>query len=398
MKARGSRRTTKPDPSEIAPPDDSGSQTFERYCYQAEVAFRFCLGCVLGDEIIEVIAEHIEDLVLHSHSGWRFLQIKTRNPERGPWKLTDLTSSSGALQSLARSYNALRQVDALMTFELYLEGAVNPKNDIQLLLTPEGRKDPKLIKIVASALKLSKSICRDFLGSVRVTHSLPARGVIDAWNIRLLGAQAGHLSAAVLEETYGRVVAATENAMRAAVLPPDWRTIFCASLPPPDAVKQRFMKKRLTKDALKPLFGRITSPPTPLLKKVVEPDAIRLSPLVEKLRVGGASDEIVEKAKSLRALASQQEYENSSARIWDDTDVLEDVRSRLTTRLVGIIAEYGHGKIPAASIWNRIVHVVSTHRELIDTTGFFNRDADLLVGEVCQMSDLCRNGWGNALA
>ncbi len=378
------------------PPDDSGSRTFERYCYQAEIAFRFCLNCALGGDIIAVIAEHFEDIALQYSSSWRFLQVKTRDPARGPWRLSDLTGRGGALRSLLRSFKILKGVIVPTTFELYLEGAVAPKDDIQLLLTPNGRRVANLASGMSKTFGLDTTECQQFLKSVNVTHSLPAREVIGAWNLRLLISQAGHLPAKTLETTYDRVIGAIEIAMKAALLPTDWKSRACLAAPFSRTANERFLMKQLTKDHLRPLFASITTPPLALLKSVVEPETARLSALEEKLIVGGATSEIIRKAKDLRALATQREVENSAARIWDDGDALDDVRRRLETRVLGLMAEHKRGAMPAVMIWNKLVDVLTRHRDAIDLRGFLNRDPDLLLGEVCEMSDLCKTDWGIA--
>jgi hypothetical protein len=384
------------EPSELVPPDDSGSRTFERYCYQAEIAFRFCLNCALGGDVVAVIAEHFEDIALQYSSSWRFLQIKTRDPARGPWRLSELMGRGGALRSLVRSFENLEGVSVPTTFELYLEGAVAPKDDIQLLLTPNGRREANLAGGMSKTLGLDTTKCQQFLKSVNVTHSLPAREVIGAWNLRLLVSQAGHLPAKVLEATYDRVIGAIETAMKAALLPTDWKSRTCSSVPLSRTGNERFLRKQLTRDHLKPLFASITSPPLALLKSVVEPETGRLSALEEKLIVGGATSEIIRKAKDLRALAIQREIENSAARIWDDGDALEDVRRRLETRVLGLMAEHRRGAMPAVIIWNKLVDVLTRHRDAIDLREFLNRDPELLLGEVCEMSDLCKTDWGIA--
>jgi hypothetical protein len=72
------------DPKGIAVTVDTGADTFSRYVYQVEIAFRFCLDCALGGDVVSVVPEHLEDIALECRSSWRFLQIKTRNAELGP--------------------------------------------------------------------------------------------------------------------------------------------------------------------------------------------------------------------------------------------------------------------------------------------------------------------------
>ena len=88
--------------SETPPPDDTGADTFRRFRYQAHVIFRFCLDCALVGNVTSVLPEYFEDVALElSSNSWRFAQIKTRNPDQGPWTLADLLKKKGgALRSL----------------------------------------------------------------------------------------------------------------------------------------------------------------------------------------------------------------------------------------------------------------------------------------------------------
>ena len=108
-------------PKSKAPESDAGSDTVARFRYQAEVTFPLCLECALGGDIVAVIPEHFEDIAVEYGTRWRFLQVKSRNPERGMWKLADLLGEGGALRSLYRTYQQTRDVDA--TLEVLLEGA-----------------------------------------------------------------------------------------------------------------------------------------------------------------------------------------------------------------------------------------------------------------------------------
>src|ERR671919_692299 len=95
-------------PLSVTPPDDTGSDTFRRFRYQAEVAFPFCLDTALIGNVISVIPEHLEDLAIEFADGsWRIIQIKTRDPGQAPWTLaTLLGGDGGAFRSLLRTHRA----------------------------------------------------------------------------------------------------------------------------------------------------------------------------------------------------------------------------------------------------------------------------------------------------
>ena len=76
---------------------DWGSDTLMRFRYQAEVTLPYCLSVLTSqNKILAVIPEHLEDIALKTDDGWRFLQVKTRDPERGLWKASELFTKKGA--------------------------------------------------------------------------------------------------------------------------------------------------------------------------------------------------------------------------------------------------------------------------------------------------------------
>ena len=102
---------------------NAGSDTLARFRYQAEVTLPYCVSALLSaNDIVAVVAEHHEDIALKTKTGWRFLQVKSRNPERGLWRAADLFAKGGALRSLYRTY--LATVGEDHSLELVLEGAV----------------------------------------------------------------------------------------------------------------------------------------------------------------------------------------------------------------------------------------------------------------------------------
>lgn len=188
------------DPSAVIPPDDTGAKTFSRFCYQAHLAFRFCLDCALDGTVVSVVPEHIEDIAVEYADRWRFIQVKTRESHLGPWRLSDLTAAHGGLRSLLRAYRVLR--DAPTIHELFLEGPIDPRDSIRLLLTPDGRRDTALRQRLGSALALEPTESADFLERLRLVPDMPARqGIMDR-NLRYLGAQARQLPFGTLMGIY----------------------------------------------------------------------------------------------------------------------------------------------------------------------------------------------------
>ncbi len=381
------------DPSTITPADDSGRKTFERYCYQAHIAFPFCLDCALNGEVLCVVAEHIEDIAVQFRDGWRFLQIKTRDAERGPWKLADLVGKAGALHSLLRSHRILNNVGA--TLEMFLEGALAPRDPINKMLSSECYKDAELSEKIRVALRLDAEECESFLRRVRLVPSRPTRESIYAHNYMLLSSQGPHLSGEVITQIYDRFLGIIYNAMQAKALPLKWRSTILSDGCLRGKSNQLFLQKKLTAEHFKSIVTPLTTPRQPLLKRILNTNLSTPTLLEQKLIIGGASPELIFQAKTLRALATAREIELKSSGLYDD-GIIEDVQNRLLTRTLGLIDEHRAGGTPAASIWNKLVWILGEQREIIDSRRLFHQDPDLLLGEICNLSDLCKTNWGIA--
>lgn len=391
-RSRPSRGPAQMKVAEVVPPDDSGSDAFRRYCYQAHVAFLFCLDCAFGGDVISVVAEHIEDIAIERAGRWQFIQVKTKNPDLGPWRLTDLTKDGGALHSALRSRRALGDVS--LTIEIYLEGPLKPNDHILLLKTEEGRRSKDLHERVQRGLSIDAAESTELLERLRLVPGLPSRQAIVDRNLRALGNHASHLAVSLIHEIYRRVIDRVYEAMALELLEPAWFQVVCDPDTATPEAQRTFEAKRLVRDDLRPLIAPITAPASPLLKRIVEPDMDVPSVLEQKLLAGGAPPSIIETAKSLRANAATAEYQNASATIWDEADLLEDLRERLRIRVEALVALHQDAAMPAIRVWYELLGLLSTGAETIDRRGVLHRDPDLLLGEVCQLADLCRTDWG----
>lgn len=384
------------DISSIVPPDDSGSDAFRRYCYQAHVAFPFCLECALGEEVISVVPEHIEDIAIERVDRWRFVQIKTRNTDLLPWRLSHITEDGGALHSALRSHRALP--DDSSTVEIFLEGFLKRDDDIVLLRTEEGRRNTDLHVRLQRKLKIDSNECVALMNRVRLVPDLPSRDAIVDRNLRLLGDQAPHLSSAAIADIYGRVVARISASMATELLEPAWlEAVFRPQSATPNA-HRTYKAKRLSREHLQPLLAPIMAPARPLLKRIIEPNRDVPSVLEEKLLAGGASTRLIENAKSLRANATIMEFQNSAASLWGEDDHLENVRERLRIRVESLLELHEENSRPAIQVWSSLQDRLPQWADTIDGYGLFRKDPDLLLGEVCQMADLCELDWGQSSA
>ncbi|MFG2794664.1 dsDNA nuclease domain-containing protein [Streptomyces sp. NPDC048419] len=83
-------------PFELAPEEDSGSDTLGRYRFQAEVAAWDCLAMLTQDTIDFVVCEGHEDFVVAWADGSvELVSVKHREESQGTWPLVKLCKSGG---------------------------------------------------------------------------------------------------------------------------------------------------------------------------------------------------------------------------------------------------------------------------------------------------------------
>ncbi len=327
-------------PLDLPPPDDTGSDTLQRYRYQAQLAVPFCLDCATRGNVISILTEHFEDVLIEYQDRWHFIQVKTRNPNLGPWKLS---SALDGLQSLWRTHESLLLVGGSnVSYALYLEGAI-AKDDLlnelvpkeAQLLTTSSDFHPELIAKMMKRLEIPELGCKQLLSKTTVQPNQPSREDIAARNLRVLSNMAVGASSIEIEIAYKRLVDRILEAMAATSLGSDL-PVYIAS--PNSIDSSKVEKKRLTRDTICTLLGSIAFGPSLLLKRVVETSMSYPTNLEMKLLAAGAEETILKDAKILRANASMRDAELLAASY--DDDLFMDVRNRLIVVANSIIQKH----------------------------------------------------------
>jgi tetratricopeptide (TPR) repeat protein len=238
-------------PDQIAPPDDTGSSTFARFKYQAHVTFPYCFELTREDAIGSVFAEHIEDIAVDFGGSWRFLQVKTRNADLGPWTFAEVENSKG-FRSLWRAYQTV-DPSVKATYELQLEGAVK-SGDVLLSLVSSGVRDDAFRTRLAKAIGVEVPDVYLFANRLRV-RELPQRRSIIAENLQLLGTEAPHLAAGEIRRIYEAALIAIEAAMTADQLDDDWPAVLF--MLPDDRIPSRIESKRISRELAREIFAPI---------------------------------------------------------------------------------------------------------------------------------------------
>ena len=381
-------------PLEIPPIIDSGSDTAARYRYQAEVTLPFCLNCALGTDIYSVVPEHIEDICLEGVSSWRFIQVKSRNPDLGLWILSDLVSKGGALRSLYRTHKQTETVST--SLEMILEGATKPKDLIEELKADGNHESQKLVSRVLESLEITADAATSFLKRVVILRPPPPRQFIRDSNIALIQQQNVDLSYQKVVRIYEELIAEIERAMRAEALGPNWPSFVKDPASAMPMHVERLNAKRLTRAMLRQKVSPLSTQPRQLLKQITDSSSSNISILERKLAAGGATDGIKSLARDLHANAQSRLLSLQSANLFPNEDIIADLNQRLKTYAISKAASYERSQKPAIEIWNSLLSELTANVAGIDLNKLMGADPLLLLGQVCDLSDNCVLDWGKS--
>ena len=384
------------DPKDILPLVDSGSDTFARFRYQAEVALPYCLHCALSDDIISVVMEHLEDIAIEYVDKWRFIQVKSRNNELGPWKLNDLVKPGGALYSLHRTERQIHR--AVASLEIVLEGAIRPRDPIQFLKDDGDHSNLKLISTVARKMDVDQAETQEFLRRVVLVKPPISRDGIKESNIALMHDQNPQLSRIQVVPLYENLISEIERAMRADPLGLSWPSYVLHPEDAPSEVSAKLNAKRLTRDHLRRIIGPLMSPPRPLLMRLTDATSASISALERKLAEGGATAEIIYAARNLRANAEMHMLQLQTSDLFPRDIAIDDLNQRLLTYAVTKHPLYSGSPKPANGIWNDLLVELTANPSNIDRNNLMSSDPMLLLGQICELSNNCLVDWGIANA
>ena len=372
-------------------PEDWGSDTLARFRYQAEVTVPFCLAAALGaEDIVEVVPEHLEDIALRHRTGWRYLQVKSRNPERGLWTLSDLVCRGGALRSLYRTHLFTNESHAPL--ELILEGA-HKTNDVIQEFLPGGDRSG-LEPRVAESLGIELSDAARFLARVVLNAPPAPREYVSAANRDLIHSHAQHLTGAAVRHLHRELLQEIERAMRCDRLGAFWPRAISHPATRSDVAELRLASKTLTADRLRAILRPLSPEPRPVLRRMVETGSRAFSSLERKMVDGGATPAVIEQARLLAADARYHRFSREAQTIEPDTAKREDLHRRIEVHATAKGALHGQASRPAVGIWDDLLQTFESHAESIDQHNLVERDPMLLLGEACGLSDECRFGWG----
>lgn len=372
-----------------APPDDTGTDTLRRYRYQGQLAVPFCLECATGGSIQSVIMEHYEDIVVEYIDHWRFIQVKTRDSRYGAWKLRD---AMDGLKSLYRTYQSTSHLNA--KYSLFLEGAIAYNDTLNKLQPGNLSIDDDLCSQIMQRLGMVRTECEAFLKLTTVHPNQAPRDYSRNENVRLLAATNANVSQDELEAIETRLTNEILRAMSQERLD----TIIPLYIRDPgglqEEVRRRVEEKRLTPIRLRPLLGSLVGGPFSLLRRIVDPELSQPTNLEKKLLAGGATQPIIEAAKSLRANAAIRETEMKASALFDPKEQWDDVHQRIQVLAISVAAMVDDRPNPARRIWGELEKSLKEQAREVDPNLLYKRDPFMLLGAACGLSDECHIDWG----
>lgn len=376
------------------PSDPTGTVTFERFLWQTKLAVRTWLTTLTSGGPVAVVAEHVEDLVVVEAAVLRFAQLKTR--DKGSWSAKAVTAPGHAVEKLVASYKLAKAQGILdqSKFEVWLEGPqAEAKQTTTFFADPSGADEEIKKRIRGFGIKGAE--LTDFLSRLTITCYLPSRQSIDAVVQRSIGAAWPHLTFHQVELLYERLLDAASSAQASAEPPASMRRALKAAGTADmehDGTWAPIARQTLHRNQLRPLCPPLSAETNEeLLARAAAGHATMLE---LKLVRAGASAETIAAAIGARADAEiASTLARSSGRATEeDLEVVAD-RILILAGSMATLSASTPGPSPAESVFHglmsRPADVLST-----DPTAVFNGDQRLLVGELCNLSDQCKFGWG----
>lgn len=376
------------------PSDPTGTVTFERFRWQTKLAVRTWLTSLGPDGPVSVVTEHVEDLVVVETALLRFAQLKTR--DKGSWSAKSITAPGHAISRLVKSYKLAKDVGihTSSSFEAWLEGPQAEGKQTTNFFSDPTCADAEIKKRIRD-FGIRSPALDDFLSRLVIRCYEPTRQSIDAVVLKLIGALWPHLSFLQVELLYERLLDMATTAQASAEPPAAMRGVLKTARAADmtlDATWAPIARQTLHRNqvrALCPPLGTDTN--EDLLARV---EAGHASMLELKLIRAGATAKTVAAAKGLRA---DSDIASKSARAAGRADdhVIQAIETRLLAlaRSTAALASSGVPGAPAEMIFHglmgRPTDLLST-----DPNKVFDGEARLVVGELCNLSDQCKFGWG----
>lgn len=385
----------------IGPGDTTGTETLHRYVYQFKVAVQRWLGTLTSQVECHIVCEFVDDITLVTEDDLTFVQVKTR--DRDSWTAAQIQKSKGGLDALIRSYNLAKAAGYRdrVRLELLLEGPPSSRSDTRRFFdNPPDATEQERERL--RTLQLDVNDIDDFLGRLTITPQYYTRQTIDAAILRMLMTIIPG-DTGTIESTYRTLLerAVAAHLGLAASADPESPLVLQAGLEFETA--SILGSHALSRTELLELL-----PPSPTLAdeqrallEAANAGPLSMSDLEFKLRVAGATDNTVDRAKARRAEASAELIRRVG--LGPEADPAERSLKRrvleyaegVTADVVAAASTHSLRIRPANAIWGRLLQQTES-LGVLDRDAVFGGDGSKVLGYLCHLSDQCLFGWREA--
>lgn len=382
----------------MGPGDTTGSETLERYHYQCKVAVQRWLAMLISDADYAVVCEYIDDITIVTASEILFSQVKTR--DRGAWTASIALSTDGGLGSLVRSYNHAKDFGCIesVRLELILEGPEGSDRATRRFFDdPIQATESQRNRLVS--LGLDEDDTNDFLSRLAITPGYCSRQTIDAVTLKMLMTiVASHSS--ILETLYDTLLQRAIDAHSGLKNQGDLDVPLVLRSRVESESSGILERHALTRSDLLdilPLTPNLATEQRRRLERASEGTST-MSDLEFKLRMAGANEITVARAKTRRAEASAVLASRPTLSSNDDS-LTAQLRERLLEHADGVVADIVATASPAVTklqpaeaVWGRLLQQLGLLGDL-DAEGVFDGDGSRVLGYLCHLSDECLFAW-----
>ena len=130
------------------------------------------------------------------------------------------------------------------------------------------------------------------------------------------------------------------------------------------------------------------------MKRFVETGGGPVSALTQKLVLGGATPNLIDRARTLQANALHHRLVRAARNLVVNDDLLTDLEERIRTYADTAAAKHASSAHPAIEMWAYLLDRFGTHAADIDPHKLVSADPMLLMGESCILSNECVFDWG----
>lgn len=383
--------------SDVAPEEDSGAETLDRYLYQAHLVAARCASLLLEGRIKAIICEWHEDYIVQFANGpSELVSVKHHDGDQPHWTIAKLCADGG-LKHLFERYQLF---DENVTCRLQTNEQLRSGDPAELKAACHGEdvgcRRSWAEKLVGHLGSEDVDLIDRFLGELWIDDGLPDRRMVDSVHRDTLMPAVGEkLGLALVEQgpCYQRLVHLAVEASRSSGAALVVEALSDSSALARSREHERTLEaKTIDRQRALTAIGRSAAVPKVLLSARV-PVTTERTVLAKKLDAGGVGTTGINSARRLRANWERHVGAWSSGLPGDD-DQIEHLRAEVV-RLAGL-AE-GRTREPGREYATRMIEVLEELLNEHDASsmGAAPLTVELLLGLAYERTEACEIFWSD---